>query len=321
MTKPKFYDPESTQHKGLWDLAQDQLGTVRDLLRFGVSRFNEAKLFFGHGTTNAYDEAVYLLLHTLHLPVDQLDPWLDAQLTEAERDLVLSIYKRRVKERLPAAYLTNEAWLGEYRFYVDKRVIVPRSYIAELLRDDLQPWVQDADAVTGVLDLCTGSGCLAILAALSFPNAQVEAVDLSPDALDVARRNILDYHLEGRVKLIESDMNKALKNRKYDIIISNPPYVTEESMGALPDEYRHEPMMALASGEDGLDHVRVILENAPKHLKDEGVLIVEVGHARDSVEAAFPDMPFVWPETSAGDGVVFLLNKAEMSESVSRQGK
>lgn len=318
MPKSKHYDPESTQNKGLWDLAEDELHTVRDLLRFGVSRFNEAKLFFGHGSTNAYDEAVYLLLHTLHLPIDQLEPWLDARVLEAERDLVLSIYKRRVKERLPAAYLTNEAWLGEYRFYVDKRVIVPRSYIAELLRDDLQPWVHDPEAVSGVLDLCTGSGCLAILAALSFPNAQVEAVDLSPDALDVARRNIQDYRLDGRVKLIESDMNKALKNRKYDIIISNPPYVTEESMDALPDEYRHEPMMALASGEDGLDHVRVILENAPKHLNDDGVLIVEVGHNREGVEAAFPDVPFVWPETSAGDGVVFLLNKAELSESVGR---
>jgi ribosomal protein L3 glutamine methyltransferase len=314
MAKPKFYDPESTQHKGLWDLAQDELLTVRDLLRFGVSRFNEAKLFFGHGSTNAYDEAVYLLLHTLHLPIDQLDPWLDARVLESERDLVLSIFKRRVKERLPAAYLTNEAWLGEHKFYVDKRVIVPRSYIAELLRDDLQPWIQDAESVDSVLDLCTGSGCLAILAALSFPNAVVEAVDLSPDALDVARRNIQDYRLESRVKLIESDMNKALKNRKYDLIISNPPYVTEESMGALPDEYRHEPMMALASGEDGLDHVRVILENAPKHLKDDGVLIVEVGHNREGVEAAFPDIPFVWPETSAGDGVVFLLNKAEIEE-------
>jgi ribosomal protein L3 glutamine methyltransferase len=312
MSKPKHYDPESTQHKGLWDLAQEELLTVRDLLRFGVSRFNEAKLFFGHGSTNAYDEAVYLLLHTLHLPIDQLDPWLDAHVLESERDLVLSIFKRRVKERLPAAYLTNEAWLGDHKFYVDKRVIVPRSYIAELLRDDLQPWVPEADAVDSVLDLCTGSGCLAILAALSFPNATVEAVDLSHDALDVARRNIQDYRLADRVKLIESDMNKALKNRKYDIIISNPPYVTEESMGALPDEYRHEPMMALASGEDGLDHVRVILENAPKHLKDDGVLIVEVGHNREGVEAAFPDVPFVWPETSAGDGVVFLLNKAEM---------
>jgi ribosomal protein L3 glutamine methyltransferase len=312
MSKPKHYDPESTQHKGLWDLAQEELLTARDLLRFGVSRFNEAKLFFGHGSTNAYDEAVYLLLHTLHLPIDQLDPWLDAHVLESERDLVLSIFKRRVKERLPAAYLTNEAWLGDHKFYVDKRVIVPRSYIAELLRDDLQPWVPEADAVDSVLDLCTGSGCLAILAALSFPNATVEAVDLSPDALDVARRNIQDYRLGDRVKLIESDMNKALKNRKYDIIISNPPYVTEESMGALPDEYRHEPMMALASGEDGLDHVRVILENAPKHLKDDGVLIVEVGHNREGVEAAFPDVPFVWPETSAGDGVVFLLNKAEM---------
>lgn len=312
MKKAKFYDPESSQHKGLWDVAQEELVTVRDLLRFGVSRFNEAKLFFGHGSESAYDEAVYLLLHTLHLPLDHLEPWLDARLPEAERDLVLSTFKRRVKERLPAAYLTNEAWLGEYKFYVDKRVIVPRSFIAELLREDMAPWVEDASQVTSVLDLCTGSGCLAILAALTFPNAQVEAVDLSSDALDVARRNIADYRLDGRIKLIESDMSKALKGRKYDIIISNPPYVTQESMGALPDEYRHEPMMALASGEDGLDHVRVILDNAPKHLNDHGLLVVEVGYNREGVEATFPDVPFIWPETSAGDGVVFLLNKADL---------
>ena len=305
-------EPAESQSSGLWDLAQRELRTVRDCLRFGISRFNEARLHFGHGSMSAYDEAAYLILHTLHLPIDTLEPFLDATLTEAERDLVLSVLKRRVKERMPAAYLTNEAWLGEHRFYVDKRVIVPRSYIAELLRDGLSPWIADPDSVQSALDLCTGSGCLAILAALTYPNARVDAVDLSPDALEVAERNISDYALTDRVNLIKSDISVALKERKYDLIISNPPYVTEESMSALPREYRHEPMMALASGEDGLDHVRVILENASRHLNDNGVMVVEVGNNRKGVEDAFPDLPFIWPETSAGDGVVFILNKADL---------
>jgi ribosomal protein L3 glutamine methyltransferase len=306
------YDPEEAQSSGLWDMAQEELRTVRDCLRFGISRFNEARLFFGHGSMNAYDEAAYLILHTLHLPVDTLDPFLDAALTGAERDLVLSVLKRRVKERLPAAYLTNEAWLAGYKFYVDKRVIVPRSYIAELLRDRLAPWIEDPDSVASALDLCTGSGCLAILSALSFPKARVDAVDVSPDALEVAERNISDYGLKHRVHLIKSDMNQALKGRQYDLIISNPPYVTQDSISTLPQEYRHEPMMALASGEDGLDHVRIIVENASQHLTKRGILVVEVGHNREGVEKAFPDLPFVWPETSAGDGVVFILNKADL---------
>ena len=186
---------QEAQSSGLWDLAQRELRSVRDCLRFAVSRFNEAKLFFGHGSTSAYDEAAYLILHTLYLPLDTLEPFLDATLTEAERDLVLSVLKRRVKERLPAAYLTNEAWLGEHRFYVDKRVIVPRSYIAELLQERLTPWIEDPEAISSVLDLCTGSGCLAILAALAFPDAKVDAVDLSEDAIEVAERNITDYRL------------------------------------------------------------------------------------------------------------------------------
>ncbi len=310
----KAFDPEESQFSGLWDLAQRELRTVRDCLRFGVSRFNEAKLYFGHGSNNAYDEAAYLILHALHLPIDRLEPFLDSVLIESERDLVLSVLKRRVKERLPAAYLTHEAWLAGYRFYVDKRVIVPRSYIAELLQEDLAPWVEDRESVKTVLDLCTGSGCLAILAALSFPKANVDAVDVSPDALEVARRNIGDYGLEQRVHLVESDMDHGLKGRKYDVILSNPPYVTAESMEALPKEYRHEPMMALSSGEEGLGHVRVILENAAQYLKENGVLVVEVGRNRSAVEAAFPTLPFVWPETSAGDGVVFILHSADLGK-------
>lgn len=302
---------QAAQSSGLWDQAQHELRSVRDCLRFAVSRFNEAKLFFGHGSKSAYDEAAYLILHALHLPLDTLEPFLNATLTEAERDVVLALLKRRVMERLPAAYLTNEAWLGEQRFYVDQRVIVPRSYIAELLQERLAPWLEDPEAISRVLDLCTGSGCLAILAALAFPHAKVDAVDLSADALEVAARNIADYQFGERVKLIKSDMYQALKKRKYDLIISNPPYVTQESMSALPQEYRHEPTMALASGKDGLDHVRVILENAAQHLTADGVLVVEVGHNREGVEKAFPNLPFIWPETSAGDGVVFILNQKD----------
>jgi ribosomal protein L3 glutamine methyltransferase len=292
--------------------AQLELKTVRDLLRFGVSRFNEAKLFFGHGSASAFDEAAYLILHTLHLPLDNLEPFMDATLTASERSAVMAQLERRVTKRLPAAYLTNEAWLGPHRFYVDERTIVPRSFIAELLRDELQPWIASADDVGSVLDLCTGSGCLAILAALTFPQATVDAVDLSNDALAVAKRNVDDYALQGRVSLIASDMFAALKNRKYDVIISNPPYVTAASMNALPLEYRHEPEMALASGKDGLDHVRTILKAAPSFLNEHGLLVVEVGFNREGVETTFGHLPLTWAETSAGDGVVFLVTREEL---------
>lgn len=301
-----------TSHKGVFDLARRELVTVRDLVRFAVSLFIEEKLFFGHGSANAFDEAVYLVLHVLKLPPDKLEPFFDARLTSLERDAVLNVIERRVRERIPAAYLTNEAWLGEYKFYVDKRVIVPRSFIAELLRDELSPWVPDPEAVESVLDLCTGSGCLAILAALTFPHAVVDAVDLSSDALDVARRNIDDYALTDRIEPICSHMFDELAGRRYDLIVSNPPYVTAKSMSALPMEYRREPEMALASGVDGLDHVRLILRGASEYLNEGGLLVVEVGFNREGVEAAFPDLPFTWAETSAGDGVVFLMTRDEL---------
>jgi ribosomal protein L3 glutamine methyltransferase len=292
--------------------AYDELGTARDILRFAVSRFNEANLFFGHGSATAFDEAVYLILHTLHLPLDNLDPFVDATLTRAECSKVLKIIERRVKERLPAAYLTHEAWLGPHRFYVDPNVIVPRSFIAELLRENLHPWILVPDRVKHVLDLCTGSGCLAILAALSFPTATVDAVDLSADALKVAARNVNDYALNERVQLIESDMFAKLKGRKYDVIISNPPYVTADSMAALPQEYLHEPRMALASGKDGLDHVRIIMEAASKFLNKSGLLIIEAGFNREGVEEAFSGLPLTWVETSVGGEVVFLVTREEL---------
>jgi ribosomal protein L3 glutamine methyltransferase len=292
--------------------AHQELFTLRDLLRFAVSRFNEANLNFGHGSDNAWDEAVYLLLHTLYLPPDRLEPFLDARLTCDERAAVLRVIERRVTERLPAAYLTNEAWLGENRFYVDERVIVPRSFIAELLQEQLTPWVADPWAIGTVLDLCTGSGCLAILAARAFPAAQIDAVDISTDALAVAKDNVADYGLQSRIRLLQSDLFSSTAHQRYDVIISNPPYVNAESMAALPEEYRREPELALASGEDGLDLVRSMLQEAHAHLNPGGLLIVEIGHNHDALEAAFPNTPFTWLDTNAGDQYVFLLHREEL---------
>ncbi len=292
--------------------ASGQLKTVRDCLRFTVSRFNEAKLFFGHGSSDAYDEAAYLILHTLHLPLDRLEPFLDAALTHQEMLGVLNVIEQRVEKRIPAAYLTHQAFLGDFSFYVDERVIVPRSFIAELLREQLAPWVDDPEMVASVLDLCTGSGCLAILAAHAFPNALVEGADISPDALDVARRNVDDYGLQNQVELIASDLFGNLQGRTYDLIISNPPYVDAPSVAALPQEYLHEPKLALGSGADGLDATRVILEQAAQHLNPGGLLVVEIGHNRDALEVAYPDLPFTWLEVSAGDQFVFLLRREDL---------
>jgi ribosomal protein L3 glutamine methyltransferase len=292
--------------------AQNELSTLRDMLRFAVSRFTEASLFFGHGSDNAWDEAAYLLLHHLHLPIDRLEPFLDARLTSDERAGALRLIDRRVSERLPAAYLSNEAWLGEHRFYVDERVIVPRSFIAELLHEQLVPWIDEPDAIGSVLDLCTGSGCLAIIAAHAFPAARVDAVDVSADALAVARRNIADYALGDRVRLVQGDLFASLGGRRYDLIIANPPYVSAASMASLPSEYRHEPELALASGDDGLDLTRAILGGARQHLGPGGLLVVEIGYNREALEAAFPDTPFTWLDTSAGDQYVFLLHRDEL---------
>jgi ribosomal protein L3 glutamine methyltransferase len=285
---------------------------VRDWLRFAVSRFSEAGLSFGHGTTNAHDEAAYLILHTLKLPLDRLDPFLDKALSAEETEAVSRVLRLRVDQRVPAAYLTNEAWLGDFRFYVDERVIVPRSYIAELLRDELSPWVKDPDSVGAVLDLCTGSGCLALLLAQAFPNARVDATELSPDALEVARKNVTDYGLEDRIRLVSGDLFAGLTG-PYELIVSNPPYVNADSMAALPPEYRAEPQMALAGGQDGLDIVRRIVSGAGAHLDEDGLLVVEIGHNRQALERAFPRLPFIWLETSGGDGFVFLLTGAQLA--------
>lgn len=289
-----------------------ELHTLRDWLRYAVSAFEEAKLNFGHGSTSAYDEATYLILHTLHLPLDTLNPFLDAHLTAPEKTALHAILTQRVQSRLPAAYLTHEAWLGDFRFYVDERVIVPRSFIAELLPQQLAPWVDDAEGVSRVLDMCTGSGCLAILAAHAFPHAEVDAVDISQDALEVAQRNIDDYGLQERVHAVQSDLFAKLKSKKYDIIISNPPYVDTAAVAALPPEYLHEPKLALGSGSDGLDATRVILKQAATHLNPGGILIVEIGHNRDVLEAAYPELPFTWLDVAAGDEFVFLLHHKDL---------
>ncbi|MBK3777300.1 50S ribosomal protein L3 N(5)-glutamine methyltransferase [Azospirillum sp. YIM DDC1] len=294
-----------------------ELRTVRDLIRYGVSRFNEADLDYGHGTTNAHDEAVFMVLEGLSLPIDQLDPYVDARLTLAERRKVADLLHARVETRKPASYLLNKAYIQGIPFYVDERVIVPRSYIGEILFSDLIggddfTLVEDPTEVERVLDLCTGSGCLAILAAQIFPEAQVDAVDLSADALEVAKRNVADSGFGDRIALHHGDLFAPLKNRKYDVIITNPPYVDAEAMAALPPEFRHEPEMALASGEDGLDIVRRILKEAPKHLTPEGGLLCEFGTGREILEAEYPDLDFFWVETANSFGEVFWLTRDQL---------
>ena len=287
------------------------LRTVRDVLRFAVSEFNRAGLFFGHGSDNAHDEAAYLILHSLDLPLDRLDPYLDAVLLPTERHDLLAKIQRRVTERLPVAYLTHQAWQGEFEFYVDERVIVPRSFIYELLGDGLRPWIEYDELVHRALDLCTGSGCLAVQMAYHYPDAEIDAVDISLDALEVAAINVEDYGLEERINLIHTDLFEGLEGT-YDLIVSNPPYVDAESVAELPPEYLHEPELSLGSGDDGLDATRQILLYAAKYLNPKGVLLVEIGHNREVLEQAYPELPFTWLETSGGDGFVFLLTREQL---------
>ena len=292
--------------------AQANLRTLRDVLRFAVTRFNEAGLSYGHGQADAFEEAAFIVLRTLKLPLERLDFFADAYLTHAEINALLQVIDRRIKKRVPAAYLLNEAWLMGYRFYVDQNVIIPRSYIGELLRDDLGPWISDRYAVTDILDLCTGSGCLAVMAADAFPNAKVDAVDLSADALQVARRNVDEYGFGDRITLVKSDLFDALKNKRYDIILSNPPYVTDAAMAKLPKEYTHEPKLALAGGGDGMTFVKTIARQARGHLKRGGLLFVEVGDGRAEVERVVGEIPITWLTTSAGDDMVFMARQDEL---------
>ena len=286
--------------------------TPRDLLRYAVTRFNAAKLFFGHGSAEAFDEAAYLILHTLKLPLDKLDPFLDARLLPDEVVQVLAVIERRAVERVPAAYITKQAWLGTYAFYVDERVLVPRSFIAELVPQQFSPWVEDPWAVENILELCTGSGCLAIMMADAFPNSVVDAIDISRDALDVAEQNIREYKLEGRVNPIESDLYQNVPFKLYDMIITNPPYVNSDSMSKLPQEYLREPQIALDGCSDGMDLVRKIVAGAAERLTPNGILMVEIGNERDYAEAAFGHLGLTWLTTSAGDDMVFLLTAEQL---------
>lgn len=288
--------------------------TLRDLLRYAVTRFNTEQLFFGHGSANALDEAAYLLLHTLKLPLDKIEPFLDARLLPNEIESAIAVIERRATDRIPASYITKEAWLGTYNFYVDERVIVPRSFIAELIPERFSPWVQDPEEVTDILELCTGSGCLPIMLADAFYNAQVDAVDISKDALDVARKNVATYELEDRITLIESDLYTNVPDKLYDMIITNPPYVNSHSMSKLPQEYLHEPQIALAGGDDGMDLVRKIVAGAAKRLKPNGILMVEIGNERVFADEAFAEYGLTWLSTSAGDDMVFMLTAEQLQD-------
>jgi ribosomal protein L3 glutamine methyltransferase len=295
------------------DKPRDRLKTVRDWLRYGVSRFTAAGLVYGHGTANAFEEAAYLVLHTLHLPIDNLDPWLDARLLVSERRALYAMIERRIATRKPLAYLAQQAYIQGHAFYVDERVIVPRSYIGELLCQQIkapsESWHLGFDpaGVTTALELGTGSGCLAILAALAFPDSRIDASDISADALAVAERNVGDYHLQHRVSLLRSDLFAAVKGRRYDLILANPPYVSDAALAAFPPEYAAEPRIAHAGGGDGQDIVRRILAEAGEFLTARGSLVVEVGTGRRILEAQFADLPFLWLDSADSEGEIFQL--------------
>jgi ribosomal protein L3 glutamine methyltransferase len=292
--------------------ALQSLATITDFVRWGASRFAAAGLHFGHGTDNAVDEALVLVRHALHLGHDLPREFYAARLTEPEKHAVLELIERRIVERVPAPYLTGEAWFAGLPYFVDRRVLIPRSPIAELVDAGFAPWLE-ADRVERVLDLCTGSGCIAIACAFAFPAAMVDAVELSPEALEVARSNVERHGVAEQVTLLEGDLWAPVAGRAYDLIISNPPYVGDPGMALLPPEYAHEPELALRSGPDGLDIVARILAGARVHLRPGGVLVVEVGEAAEAVAAAWPELPFTWLEFARGGGGVFLLTAEELS--------
>jgi ribosomal protein L3 glutamine methyltransferase len=297
-------------------VASGELRTLLDFVRYAVSRFIGAKLVFAHGTTDPVAEAAFLVCEALHLHPDRFEMFATARVTAAEAKTVLGLIERRVTTRKPAAYLVNKIYMRGLPFYVDERVIVPRSFIGELLEQHFSgeqaSLIDDPAAVTSVLDLCTGSGCVAILASRSFPNARIDAVELSKDALEVAARNVADYALEGRILLHQGDLFKPLGDNRYDLIITNPPYVDAEGMAGLPRECQFEPKLAFDGGADGLDIIRRILNQAGKHLTPQGGLLCEIGRGRQLLEAAFPQLPLLWLDTEESDGEVFWIGAADL---------
>ena len=304
-------DPVSVPADPDIDTLIDELRTPRDFVRWGASRFNEAEIHFGHGTDNAVDEANVLVLHALHLPPGLPDELMRANLTRDERRAVVRLLQRRMDERLPAPYLTHEAWFAGLSFYVDERVLVPRSLLGEVIEQGFSPWL-DAVDVNRVLDLGTGSGCIAIACALAFPGATVDAVDVSAEALEVARINLERHGVADRVGLVRSDLFASLPPERYGLIVSNPPYVDAEELGRMPPEYGREPHVGLAAGADGLDVVRRILAGAADWLTRDGVLVVEVGASRPALEQAYPEVPFTWLELERGPDEVFLLTARDL---------
>lgn len=291
---------------------QQELHTLADFVRWGASRFNEMGLFFGHGTDNAIDEAIVLLSHVLHLPPQLPDTLWQARLTIEEKNKILALFDHRMKERIPTPYLIHEAWFAGLRFYVDRRVLIPRSPIAELIENQFSPWVR-AEKVNTILDLCTGSGCIAIACALlAFPEAEIDAVDISLQALEVAQKNISNYDLDHRVHAIESDLFTRLQDKRYDLIVCNPPYVSLSELSTIPPEFRHEPILGLEGGEDGLDTVKKLLQEAHRYLTPHGVLIVEVGNSQYTLVERYPNIPFTWLDFTRGGDGVFLLTKEQL---------
>ena len=288
------------------------LNTLGEIFRFAVRRFRAARLAYGHGTTNAHDEAAFLVLEALRLPIDRLEPYLDLRPTPEERARLLTLIDARIGLRLPAPYLVGAAYMHGIRFLSDRRALIPRSFIGDMLADGVLP-IGDPGRIRSILDLCTGSGCLAVLAALAFPRARVDGADLSAGALALARRNVASHRLGDRIALHRGNLFSPLGGKRYDLILSNPPYVDARAMARLPPEYRHEPRMALAAGEDGLDLVRRILAEAPRHLSKDGALICEIGRGRAPLEAAFPHLPFLWLDTENSEGEVFWIAARDLS--------
>ena len=288
------------------------LKTIRDLYRWAITEMENADLSYGHGSPDAAEEAYFLICRALKLPFERFETFFDAALTHNELVRLVHLIDRRVHDKTPTAYLLKEAWLTGHRFYIDERALIPRSYIAELLEEDLAPWIDDPYEVESVLDLCTGSGCLAILAQGTFPNARVTGSDISADALEVAKINRRDYGLEDDLELVQGDLFASLEGRRFELIITNPPYVTTASMARLPAEYRHEPALALGAGDDGMDVVRRILREAKDHLTENGMIIVEVGDGLEAVEAMYPGLPLTWLTVSGGDDQVFMARAEDL---------